>query len=186
VTDDGLAQLKHLPCLTRLRLRETAISDAGLAILGGLHTLETLDLRGTQITSAGLKHLGGLRNLSSLRIAHSAVLPHGLGDLAKNTDSLWVDIQGLPLTDENVQLLKRTTPSHISIGFSDPKVPRDDRAGHEANSEKSIREQMREGLERARQRQEEEVRKLAEKVKRESTAVPVTSAPDKRDNSHPF
>lgn len=59
-SDAGIAHLKGLKGLQRLRLSGTAVTDAGLAHLKGLSNLEHLFLDGAQITDARLPHLMGL------------------------------------------------------------------------------------------------------------------------------
>lgn len=73
VTDDHLAQIRHLRSLKSLNIHNAKISDQGLGSIGELTNL--IDLRigwGTsdeeEVTDAGLKHLSGLTRLETLSL----------------------------------------------------------------------------------------------------------------------
>ncbi len=83
VTDDGLAAVREMPNLRRLRLDRTAITDAALQPLAHLWRLESLNLRHTAITDAGLARLHGAPRLRTIYLWETEVTSEGVKALAE-------------------------------------------------------------------------------------------------------
>ena len=56
ITDDGLPDLKKLPNLQRLKLRNSPITDQGLKTIGEIKNLKGLSLEDAAISDAGLAY----------------------------------------------------------------------------------------------------------------------------------
>ncbi len=110
LTDEGLAQVKALPKLVQLDLKDTQITDAGLANLAGIATLNRLHLEKTKVTDAGLVHLKDLGNLEYLNLYGTAVTDAGLEHLKglKNLKKLY--LWQSQVTDAGVAKLKEALP----------------------------------------------------------------------------
>ncbi len=78
---EGLASLKELPQLVRLRLDNCRLTDDGLQSLQGLTHLQELYLVGTSITDAGLARLKKLTELRGLWLGRTGVTDAGLANL---------------------------------------------------------------------------------------------------------
>ena len=111
LTDEGLANVKLLPKLVQLDLKDTQITDAGLANLAGIATLNRLHLEKTKITDAGLVHLKDLANLEYLNLYGTAVTDAGLENLKglKNLKKLY--LWQSQATDAGVAKLKEALPA---------------------------------------------------------------------------
>ncbi|MEX0676860.1 MAG: hypothetical protein WD063_07275 [Pirellulales bacterium] len=110
LADDGLAQVKTLPKVVQLDLKDTQITDAGLAHLAPIATLVKLHLEKTKITDAGLAHLKDLGNLEYLNLYGTAVTDAGLAHLGglKNLKKLYV--WQTQVTDAGIAKLKEALP----------------------------------------------------------------------------
>jgi hypothetical protein len=111
LTDEGLVDVKILPKLVQLDLKDTQITDAGLANLAGIATLNRLHLEKTKITDAGLVHLKDLANLEYLNLYGTAVTDAGLEHLKglKNLKKLY--LWQSQVTDPGVAKLKEALPT---------------------------------------------------------------------------
>ncbi len=111
LNDEGLANVKVLPKLVQLDLKDTQITDAGLANLAGIATLNRLHLEKTKITDAGLVHLKDLANLEYLNLYGTAVTDAGLEHLRglKNLKKLY--LWQSQATDAGVAKLKEALPT---------------------------------------------------------------------------
>lgn len=78
ITDAGLASLKGLPELERLRLEWTAIGDSGLDFAATCAKLNSLNLVGTKVTDAGLAKLVACKSLRKLYVWKTGITPDGI------------------------------------------------------------------------------------------------------------
>jgi len=110
LNDEGLADVKILPKLVQLDLKDTQITDAGLTHLAGIATLNRLHLEKTKVTDAGLAHLKDLANLEYLNLYGTAVTDAGLEHLKglKNLKKLY--LWQSQVTDAGVAKLKEALP----------------------------------------------------------------------------
>ena len=81
ITDEGLQYVAH-PGLSKLDLRETAISGSGFAQLANL---TWLNLRRSELTNAGLARLENMAKLNSLNLKYTYITDEGLVHLQKLT-----------------------------------------------------------------------------------------------------
>lgn len=105
VTNESLAQLKRLPQLRRLHLRDSGVTDEGLVHLRGLTELEELTLECPAVTDAGLIHLRDLHNLRLLSLEGTQVTGAGLEHLAKHSQLRKLYLSDSQLTDEGLEQL---------------------------------------------------------------------------------
>ncbi|MGH8017568.1 MAG: c-type cytochrome domain-containing protein [Opitutaceae bacterium] len=133
VTDGGLATVREMPNLRRLRLDRTAITDNGLQPLAQLWRLESLNLHHTAITDAGLAQLHDASRLRTIYLWETKVTPDGAAaleeqltdhrrlkqlreDLAKIESEIRAEQPSLvfethnPGTDQSAQLEKAPAP----------------------------------------------------------------------------
>ena len=113
-----LEDLRALDRLTRLNLRETAITDAGLDPLDGFPDLGWLNLRQTGITDQGLAAVEGLRNLHWLNLKWTKITDRGLGHLSGLTGltELYLPKQ---ITDAGLKhLASLTNLSKLNLKYS--------------------------------------------------------------------
>lgn len=81
IEDDLLAELRHLPDLVFLSLRDSGIGDAGLAHIATVTGLTHLDINGTVVTDEGLGVLAKLPNLTYFSLKSPKVRGEGLENL---------------------------------------------------------------------------------------------------------
>ncbi len=105
ITDAGLAHLKGLNNLSRLRLGDAFIA-AGLRVEESLKPLFDLP----PITDAGLAHLEGLTNLSELDLSGNEITDAGLVHLKALANLRIVDLRGTRVTDAGAKDLQRALP----------------------------------------------------------------------------
>jgi RNA polymerase sigma factor (sigma-70 family) len=96
-TGADLAELREVPDLEVLLLREVKIGDADLKHLEGLRSLHTLGLEETAVTDEGLKRLEGLPALTTLRLAGPKIADRAMGRLRDLPH-----LRSLRLTDSGV------------------------------------------------------------------------------------
>lgn len=92
ITNDGLAPLKNLKHLTKLRLEKTPVSDEGMDHLKELVYLEFLNLYGSKVGDQGIDKLSDLRNLRSLYAWDTRVTHNGAKELEKKIGNLEVNL----------------------------------------------------------------------------------------------
>jgi hypothetical protein len=78
ITDDQLANIKHLTGLKQIDLGETDIDDRGLDLLASMHSLKFLDIHGTCITARGLAAVGAHTTLDNLNLSNNNIGAVGL------------------------------------------------------------------------------------------------------------
>jgi Leucine-rich repeat (LRR) protein len=103
----GLANLKALPNLKRLKLASSGINDAGMSGFKSLAGLEELDLSGAKITGPGLANLKGMAKLKSLNLASNKVTDAGAKHLAALTALEHLQLDGSEITDAGLLLLAK-------------------------------------------------------------------------------
>ena len=95
VTDDAIAYLLPLSCLTTLSLQSSAnFTASGVCHLGGLKELRRLDLTGSGVTNEGLAGITGLRHLEHLALDHTDVGDEGLLHLKGLKQLKWLSLGG--------------------------------------------------------------------------------------------
>ena len=82
ISDDGLLEIKKLPSLERLKLRNSQVSDAGLKQIADIKRLKGLILEDAAISDAGLAYLKPLARLDELNLMRNNVTDAGLANLA--------------------------------------------------------------------------------------------------------
>jgi cytochrome c len=91
VTDESLQMIAVMPKLTRLDLRQTAVSDAGLVWLRGHPNLSELILSRTQVTDAASETLAQLPGLAHLWIWDTPISAEGLTALRESLPQVVID-----------------------------------------------------------------------------------------------
>lgn len=151
VTDEGLAELRHLPHLRSFALTGAAITDAGVKTLAGLPGLEEIRLQGegpmltdeaaealrrlprlrrleiigrAAVTDAGVAHLGRLSQLETLWLHGCA----GVGDdsmphLAPLSLLSELDLSGTSVGDEGVDRLSGLPGLSVLSLYGTPITP---------------------------------------------------------------
>lgn len=78
ITDAGLATLKNMSELERVRIEWTAIGDSGLEFAASCAKLRQLNLVGTKVTDEGLAKLAACASLRKVFVWKSGVTPEGI------------------------------------------------------------------------------------------------------------
>lgn len=107
VTNESLAQLKRLPQLRRLHLRDSGVTDEGLVHLRGLTELEELTLECPAVADAGLAHLRELTKLEKLSIGCPAVTDAGLIHLRDLHNLRLLSLEGTQVTGAGLEHLAK-------------------------------------------------------------------------------
>lgn len=118
ITDAGLVHVGNLKHLRYLDLSSTKIGDAGVAHLRHLSNLEHLDLMHyTKITNAGLAHLVGLNKLEYLRISFTKVGDRGLVHLEKLNGLKKLVLGRTKVSENGIARLRSALPGcNVSLG----------------------------------------------------------------------
>jgi hypothetical protein len=83
ITDAAVRELAAIPSLEELRLIDNPdVGDAGMKPLGQCLGLNSLSLEGSRISDQGLKELSGLMKLERLNLEGTRVTAHGLKELS--------------------------------------------------------------------------------------------------------
>jgi hypothetical protein len=109
-SDKVVEQLKGIPEIGTLDLRDTQLSDAGLEHLKDMTQLQGLCLEGTQVTDAGLRHLHGLSGLRYLNLCETRVTDAGLAHLNGLAQLKELQLADTNVTTEGVNRLQRALP----------------------------------------------------------------------------
>lgn len=122
VDDAGILPLRELPRLTTLGLRRTLVTDETLRHLSRLPNLETLYLSETSVSDSGMEHLATMDGLRRLALAKTRVTASGISRLQPLTslDRLWLD--GIPITDDNLEIISRSFPRLQVLFIGDSRV----------------------------------------------------------------
>jgi len=110
LTDAGLVNVKAIPNIVSLSLKDTQITDAGLINLEPLATLNRLHLEKTKVTDAGLAHLKGLTNLDYLNLYGTEVTDAGIEQLKGLTKLRKLIVWQTKVTDPGAAKLKEALP----------------------------------------------------------------------------
>ncbi len=119
-SDAGLADLKDLNHLRKLRIHGTKVTDEGMRHLKGMAKLEELMLSDTRVTDKGLSNLKGLKNLKEIDLGtlygQADITDAGLAELSLgNLNRL--QINGTKITDAGLALLKDS--KNLSVLWAD-------------------------------------------------------------------
>jgi Leucine-rich repeat (LRR) protein len=120
ISDAGLAQLKNITSLRKLKIRGP-ITDVGLANLQGCNTLEDLELWSGKVTDAGLLHLKELPNLHSLLLCGAPVTDFGLSNLKDWSSLQKLYLYGARVTDTGLVHLKDLSNLR-ALGFPQSQI----------------------------------------------------------------
>jgi Leucine-rich repeat (LRR) protein len=116
LTDAGLAQLRELTRLRRLRLGASKIKGAGLLHLSGLRGLTNLDLENIQIADDDAKALSSLTMLEGLLIDSDELTDAGMVHLAPLKQLKCLDLRAQKVTATGLRLLKGWSQlEHLSL-----------------------------------------------------------------------
>ena len=99
ITDASLTQIAAMPALTRLDLRNTAITDAGLAALKDHQSLSELVLSQTLVTDEAADTLLSLPSLKRLWVWDAKMTAEGLVALRKSMPHVHIDAGDLSNTE---------------------------------------------------------------------------------------
>jgi Leucine-rich repeat (LRR) protein len=107
ITDAGLAHLRELKKLRKIRISKTAITDAGMSGLAKCETLEDVDVSQTKIGDNGVRELRALPRLKNLNLYLTLVTDQGLDSFRKEDYRSATKIERLnldkcPITDSGL------------------------------------------------------------------------------------
>ena len=106
ITDDGLANLDHMPHLRNLRFgAHLHLTDAGLEHLQSLRRLESLDIKYLRHSPQTLKSLEKLPNLKELAVGWG-ITDADVDQLSRMTTLASLDVRGAKLSDESLARLQ--------------------------------------------------------------------------------
>ena len=83
VTEQDLHDVKVLPSIQVLSLRNCSVADEISPVLSGLPLLQSLDIANTNVSDKIVKSLGGHRYLTDIHLSGTGVTPDGVCDLIK-------------------------------------------------------------------------------------------------------
>ena len=108
ITDAGLAPLKKLTKLRKIRISKTAITDNAAKVLAQIPTLEDIDVSQTSFGDEGLKALQPLEKLKRLNLYTTKITDQGLvalKDFKSQKTLTWLNVDRCTLTDAAIPLL---------------------------------------------------------------------------------
>ncbi len=115
ITDEALKLVVRMPNLSRLDVRETAVTDAGVAVLAGHKHLAELVLARTHITDAAVENLLALPALKRAFLWRSGLSEDAIARLRRERPDLVVDAgdapDAKPLEAEKEVVLTKATPA---------------------------------------------------------------------------
>ena len=91
ITDAGMEPLKSCSSITRLNLKNTAITNASISLIGQFKKLEYLNIVGTKIDDAGLLNLTPAPTLKKIFCWQSGITPNGVMAFQKKYPSIEID-----------------------------------------------------------------------------------------------
>jgi mono/diheme cytochrome c family protein len=94
ITDAGLQPLKSCANITRLNLKNTAITNASISLIGQFKKLEYLNIVGTKIDDAGLLNLTPAPTLKKIFCWQSDITPNGVMAFQKKYPNIEIDFGG--------------------------------------------------------------------------------------------
>jgi hypothetical protein len=108
VTGAGLARVNGAPQLRRLELAGLRIDDGFADVVARLPALQHIDVANTAVGDRCATAVAALRQLTTANFASTAVTAAGLTNLIRSPARI-LDIAGLPLTAEHVEMLASAT-----------------------------------------------------------------------------
>jgi hypothetical protein len=94
ITDAGLEPLKSCANITRLNLKNTAITNASISLIGQFKKLEYLNIVGTKIDDAGLLNLTPAPTLKKIFCWQSGITTNGVMAFQKKHPKIEIDLGG--------------------------------------------------------------------------------------------
>jgi Leucine-rich repeat (LRR) protein len=94
ITDTGLEPLKSCANITRLNLKNTAITNASISSIGQFKKLEYLNIVGTKIDDAGLLNLTPAPTLKKIFCWQSGITTNGVMAFQKKHPKIEIDLGG--------------------------------------------------------------------------------------------
>ena len=94
ITDAGLQPLKSCANITRLNLKNTAITNASISLIGQFNKLEYLNIVGTNIDDAGLLGLTPSATLKKIFCWQSGITANGVMVFQKKYPSIQIEFGG--------------------------------------------------------------------------------------------
>jgi mono/diheme cytochrome c family protein len=94
ITDAGLQPLKSCANITRLNLKNTAITNASISLIGQFNKLEYLNIVGTKIDDAGLLGLTPSVTLKKIFCWQSGITANGVMVFQKKYPSIQIEFGG--------------------------------------------------------------------------------------------
>lgn len=91
IADEGLDQLKWCTNMTRLNLKNTAITNASISKIGTLQQLEYLNIVGTKITDDGLLGLNPGNSLKKIYCWNTGISEKGVMAFQKKYPTIELD-----------------------------------------------------------------------------------------------
>ncbi len=118
--DSGLAHLRGLVNLERLRIENSDVTDAGLIHLRKLTDLTALDLTRAQVRGPGLDHLRGMTRLEELNLSYTRLDDVGLSHLTGLVGLRKLNLTGTKVSDLGVVHLKRLSGlKELELSFTE-------------------------------------------------------------------
>jgi len=112
-----------LPNLRELRLSQSHITNDGLANLRNLTCLSHLDLSQTKVTSEGLAHLKSLPNLKTLYLANCPLTPEGATVLAEMQNIESLNIESRNMSEESLmKIASLPRLRRFRINYAQPAI----------------------------------------------------------------
>jgi Leucine-rich repeat (LRR) protein len=91
ITDAGMEPLKSCSSITRLNIKNTAITNASISLIGQFKKLEYLNIVGTKIDDAGLLNLTPAPTLKKIFCWQSDITPNGVMAFQKKYPNIEID-----------------------------------------------------------------------------------------------
>jgi uncharacterized membrane protein/mono/diheme cytochrome c family protein len=91
ITDAGMESLKSCSSITRLNIKNTAITNASISLIGQFKKLEYLNIVGTKIDDAGLLGLTPSTTLKKIYCWQSGITPNGVMAFQKKYPNIEID-----------------------------------------------------------------------------------------------
>jgi hypothetical protein len=91
ITDTGLESLKSCSSITKLNLKNTAITNASISLIGQFKKLEYLNIVGTKIDDAGLLGLTPSTTLKKIFCWQSGITANGVMAFQKKYPNIAID-----------------------------------------------------------------------------------------------
>lgn len=124
LTDRAAADLRDLPSMAELTVRDTKFTDKGFEMLCELKDLEQLDLRGaSKLTDAIWNHVKKLEELRELNLNGSQVSGKGIDAISELKRLRLLNVANTQFNDEALTYLRRL-PGLMELSLVNTKVTR--------------------------------------------------------------